>query len=131
MMALADLELGLYTRCDGCPAERIVDCNSVAEALELLEVDGWTHQHNKRLCPACSNAHARRARIWSDLIAEDDPQPDEDLDPLTVYVVTCEDCRIDGKYLCDSPRVAGNHFSDVGWTVIWGHVRCPDHTRNG
>lgn len=108
--------------------DRIVDCGSVAEALEILEVDGWSHQGHKRLCPKCSLARTTRARIWSDLIFADD-EPDVELPELTMYVVTCEYCQSPGKYLCKTERDAGNHFSDSGWSVIWGHIRCPECER--
>jgi hypothetical protein len=129
MLAPTDLTLGLYTRCQGrgCVTERIVDCNSIAEALEMLEVDGWTHQRKRLLCPRCTLDHANRARVWSDLITEADPQPDVDLPELTMYVVNCGECPAEGKYMCGTEREAGNHFSDIGWTVLWGRVRCPEH----
>lgn len=128
MLQPSDLTIGVFTSCDGCHVDRIVDCSSVSEALEVLEVDGWSYHGHQRLCPRCSIDRSRRARIWKDLIFPDEG-PVIDLPDLTMYVVTCVFCPTQGKYLCRSARDAGNHFSDEGWSVVWGQIRCPDCER--
>ena len=130
MMEPEDLTLGFFTTCQGpCHCEKVIDCGSVAEALEILEVEGWSHLGHKRLCPKCTKAARDRARIWSDLIVRDDSPELAALESLTVFVVSCGFCSTDGKYMCFNEREAGNHFSDIGWTVIWGQVRCPECDR--